>query len=486
MTREELNELITGNDFSKVKEQFDTMERVVVFGKEKIKIADIIKEYDPLQHDVMDKGKRLNRFVDSEGEEYLDAITGETKKQITTDEVEVNRLPLPIQQKIVMIAAAFLVGEKIMLESLPEGTDQETLFELVKKVWRDTKLDYKSKEIAKLMKSETHCAELWYDYSSERYWDGTVNEGSKRKPGVQILAESKGDKIRAIFDEYNDLVAFMRGYTVTSGDKEIEHLDIYTEELIIKAVEGENGWEAEPKPNPYKAIPVMYYSQDRPDWFPVRPLIKRKETRFSDFADTNDRFSFPALKASGDVENLPAGDDTGKVYVVKDGGDLSYLTWDSAPESSKMEFDMLNDEIHSGTHTPEISFSSMKGLIGNVSGIALKLLFLDAQMKAADGQEGFGEIIQRRINFLIKMIVSFNPGKLDKASSLVITPKFKPFMPVNDVEYNQLLIEAYEAGMISKKTMVEKSTLVNDAARELEQMEKEAKKRPVENDKNLS
>jgi len=490
MTREELKALLTG-DFEKVKAKFDDLEKKVKIKDKTFAISDILKQYDPFEHDVMEVKLRPDKIIDVEGQEYKDSITGEIKNEIGTELVEVNRLPVPVQKKIVLIAAAFLVGEKISIESLPSDSNEQTLLDMVNKVWRDNKLDFKSKEIAKLMMSETHCAELWYDYAHDSYWNGTVNEGIKRKPGVYILAESKGDKIRAVFDQYNDMIAFMRGYEVTVDGKEVEHLDIYTEDQIINAVKGTDNWDVTPKANPYKAIPVIYYSQDRAEWSDVQPLIDRKETKLSNNADSNDYFGDPALVASGDVENLPRKGEIGKQFKVTGGGSVEILAHDGASVNTHKEFDMLNDEIHAGTHTPQIDFNTMKDILGSgTSGIALKLLFMDPQMKASDKQEKFGEMIQRRLNFIIKMLVSFNSLSLEKASGLVVSPKFRPFMPINDVEFNELLIKAYEAGMISRQTMIEKSTLVNDAKAELKQIEKEKAaginvKEKDKNDKNL-
>lgn len=197
----------------------------------------------------------------------------------------------------------------------------------------------------------------------------------------------------------------------------------------------------------------------------MQPLIERKEEFISNFADSNDEFALPKIVAEGDVQNLP-GDAT--AYQLDPGGSLKYLTKDDAPESMRMELEMLDKEIHSNTHTPDISFETMKTLMGNgITGIGLKLLFMDPQMKASDGQEKFGEKIQRRLNLLKKMIIAFNPVKFKDAASLSISPRFRPFMPVNEVEFNQLLITAYQAGMISQKTMLELSTLVKDAEKEL-------------------
>lgn len=481
MNLEELNQILNEKDKDKLDDLFSDMDKQITIGKEKFTVDDVLKQYDPYTHDVMDTTKRPDDMIDLDGEEYTDSITGEKKFKTDTDVVPVNRLPVPIQKKIVLIAAAFLVGEKIDIESIAEGEVEEALLKLINKVWRDTKLDYKSKTIAKTMMSETHCAELWYDYPHESYWNGTVLEGIKRKPGMYILSEGNGDKLKAIFDEYNDLVAFIRGYEV-DGE---ERADVYTEDRIISYIKPKNGeWEVKEggdKPNPYKAIPIIYHSQERPEWSDVQPLISRKETKLSNFGDSNDAFGNPALVAEGDVENLPDRGSAVKQYQVQEKGSVKYLAHDGASENSNKEFEILDNEIHAGTHTPDISFNTMKGILGTgTSGIALKLLFMDPQMKASDKQEAFGEMIQRRLNLIMKMLISFNETALGDGAGLSVSPKFRPYMPINDVEFNELLIKAYEAGMISEKTMIEMSSLVADAEKEIEQIKKEKEEKPKE------
>lgn len=485
MTIEELNKK---DKFKEAKQYFEQNKRVVEYNKKQYTIEEVLKEYDPLQHKVMDMKHRPDKILSEDGEEIVDATNNNTiRNTVDYSIATVNRLPLPVQKRIVLIAATFLVGERINIESNAEGKGKD-LERLCRKVWDDNKLDYESKNIAELMMSETHCAELWYDYTDTEYWKGTVLQASTKKVGVMILAESKGDKLYPIFDEYQDLIAFGRGYKVKVDNKEIEHFDYYTKDFIVKGILEGNEWKTTQQKNPYDAIPVIYYSQDRPEWADVQPLIERKETRFSDFADTNDYFADPALVASGTVENLPSKGEVGKQFQVQNGGDVDYLTWDNAPESTKMEFEMLDQEIFANTHTPDISFSAMKTLVGEISGIALKLLFMDAQIKSSKKQEYFGKCIQRRLNLIKKIVMSLSPMEFVNVA-IDLKPIFKSFMPVNEVEYNDMLIKAFEAGMISRKTMISMSTLVRDAEEEIKEVLKdleEKEKNIKQNNVNLA
>lgn len=478
MTKEGLK-IVSREDFKRVVSEI-SVDRKIAVGEKTITVKDCLNQYNPHKHKVNDPKERPDKILSEEGDLINDSVNGIERNTTEYSIVKINRLPIPIQKRIVLISATFLVGDKINIESQAENSKDKDLESLVRKVWKDTKLDYQSKEIAKLMMSETHCAELWYDYEDKNYWKGTSIALSTKRLGVKLLAESKGDKLYPVFDEYDDLIAFGRGYFVIKDKKSIEHFDLYTATEITKGTKERTNseWTFDSIPNPYGTIPFIYYHQDSPEWADVQSLIERKETRFSNFADTNDYFADPALVAEGEVKNLPSKGEVGKSFQVTNGGKVGYLTWDSAPEAIKLEFDYLDKEIYANTHTPDISFDSMKGMIGNVSGIALKLLFMDAQIKASDKQESFGVLIQRRLNLIKKVIASLSTADFEN-NTLDLYPIFKPYMPINDVEYNDLLIKAYDAGMISKKTMVSKSTLVQDVEAELLELGKEPKKEEI-------
>ena len=109
---------------------------------------------------------------------------------------------------------------------------------------------------------------------------------------------------------------------------------------------------------------------------------------------------------------------------MKNGADAKYLSWDQSPESIKLEGGTLKDLIHYMTGTPDISFENLKQ-IGPISGIALRLMFMDAHMHASDKEEIFGKGIQRRINFLKAALVKINAvmAKKTAVARAAISPR---------------------------------------------------------------
>lgn len=436
-----------------------------------VKQEDIKKQFDPKLHEIKDSAKRQDKII-------------------TTDKgtvaVPPARLPLPMQKRIVAMAATFLCGNPIQLRCQPESQLEKDFLAVVLKSWRDNKLDYKSKDIFKKIISELEAAELWYLEPAETgYWKGTVNDKNsvKGKLRMRVLAMSLGDTLHPIFNASGDMVAFCREYTM-KGNK-IECFDIYTSEnyyyfqkgltgYIPREVVAYDGTTKSVEKNWFGKIPVIYGSQSLPEWYDVQELIDRKEKLISNLADTNDYHASPTIVGvNAEIEGFAQKGEQGKIIEVKgEKADVKYLSYDKAPESQKLELEVLDKEIYGMTATPNISFEQMKGL-GTFSGFALKMLFQDAHMKASDHEENFGEYIQRRIN-LLKSANAFINTDFEKVNTLTITPGFTYFLPKNETEIIDMLTTATTGGIMSKQTATEQNPLVQDSEEEVKRLDKEA------------
>ena len=408
-----------------------------------------LEQYEPAQHDIHDATKRRPKTITTDrGTEIRD----------------VARLSLPFQKIIVDRAAAFLIGEGLDLQAQPDGDTQQRMMDMMWRTWHDNKLDYKTRQMARIWMSETEVAELWYFDEKPELWDGmNISPGGKQRMRMQVLAYSLGDHIYPYFDEYGDMMAFGRGYKVNKR----EYFDVYTAEEIIK-YEYKDGWqEYERSVNLLGKIPVVYYTKEQPEWADVQPLIDRYEAMLSNFADANDYFASPMVKVRGQVKGFAEKGEQGKIITMEENADASYLTWDQAPTAIQLEKETLQELIYSMTQTPDISFKQMQG-IGNLSGIALKMMFLDAKLKTFKHQEEFGEGIQRRVN-LIKAGMALISTSVDGATSMHVEPKFNFYLPENETEtINMLMAATGNRAVMSRKTAVGLNPLVLDEIKEME------------------
>lgn len=437
--------------------------------KESVKITDFIKQYDPKGHAVLDTVKRKDKQKKAKGG--------------GVEMVPVSRLPVPFQKIIVKRAVSFLLGNKIQIKAPDfESKEQNELLALVKKIWQDGKMDYVNKDIARILFSETEVAELWFAEKTESaYWSGTTMSGiaSPKKLRCRVLAESKGDRLHPVFDQYGDMIAFGRYYEVIEqsegigASKKVELFDLYTDKTVTRFKAG-NGWEIleASKLHGFDKIPVIYYHMEWPVWFDVQEMIERLETRLSNFADTNDYFGDPIVTVKGKIEGFADKSDSGKVLQLENEAEAKYLTWEHAPESTKLEFETLTKFIFSMSQTPDISFEAVKG-IGQLSGVALELLFMDAHLRAKDNETFFGAGIQRRLNFICHALSKFNV-KLESIANTVYEPVFTPYMPSNVKEMIDMLTNAVGGkAIMSTKTAVMNNPLVQDPEKEMTEINSE-------------
>jgi SPP1 family phage portal protein len=444
----------------------------------KVKYADCEKQYKVKMHDVYDTAKRPDKIVKKKNE------AGQEETSIQ----EVARLGIPFQEIIVQRAAAFLINDGIILNpTLSETDGEKTVFEMVRAIWNDNKLDYRTRYIARTLFSECEVAELWYFIEDNRgFWSWLRNKAAKIGIAntkfmirMKILANSQGDTLWPYFNDIGDLVAFGRGYTTKVGDSTTERFDVYTADLLIYYAKAGGDWALlKQDKNLLGKIPVVYYSQPYPEWYNVQSLIDRFEKLISNYADTNDYFGSPQVVLTGEVEGLNSKDTTGKVIkLTGDGADAKYLTWDQAPEAIKLELETLKDLIYSLSQTPDISFNQIKGLGAQISGIAIKMMFADAHLKAMSHQEVFGEMLQRRLNLLMAAIGKVISVKLAvDVDAMDITPEFNLYMPSNDKEIiENLLLANGNKPIISQKTSVKMSPYKTNPDDEMATIEEEEK-----------
>lgn len=373
------------------------------------------KQYDPYYHTINDRFLRKDRPTkretgseDENGNPIMETIF-----------VRVNRIALALQKIIVMRAVAFLAGGQINLKANAVTPAEIELGKLINDCWKANKLDFKNIDIAERLKSETECVEIWYS---------TANKNKKVELKLRVYSPSQGFRLYPVFDAMGDMIAF--GIEWDDLRAKTRHFDIYTDTEITRYIDTGKGWTlTETIKILYGKMPCIFYKQHRPEWSIVQSLIDRLELVASNHGDTNDYHASPTLVASGTVLSAAQKGETGKIYELETGGDIKYVTWDNAPQSIKMEIENLEKWIYTLTQTPNISFQEMKGL-GNLSGTALERIMIDAHLKAVLQQKGnFGEMIQRRLNFMKAALIEMNPqiSGIEAASDMNIEAQFTLF-----------------------------------------------------------
>lgn len=350
-----------------------------------------ISQYNPNTHGVMNKTVRKDKTIykpvlDLNGDPVIDH-DGKVRAQAST--VPVNRVPISMQKTIVSLRKYFMNLRGAVLYS---DNDDSILLQEINKVRKKNKYAFKIEEIAERTMSELQAAELWW-----------VNPEGEIK--MRVLSPELGDLLLPIFDEFGDMKYFIRQYVVE--EETLTDIFTRTENYTFKGNELINSWT-----NAWNKIPIIYYSQDTPEWYDVQKIIERYETIISNLGDNNDYSGSPALIVKGQIEGFSHKSESGKVFQLEKDAEMSYLSNNQAPEAIRLELETLEQLMYKMSHTPDISIETLKG--AGTSGTAFDRVFLDAQLSAESKLAGtFGESMQRSVNLVSAMVRSVNRGLPD-------------------------------------------------------------------------
>ena len=377
--------------------------------------------------------------------------------------VKRNKIPIPYPKYINEIALVFLYGRPVKWSQLSEGTDYA--YDSYKEWMRNIRFDAAVREAKRAAGAEGTSAILYHIYKDK-------NENPNLL--LNVLSKKNGDNIYIVKDQYKRLKSFAWGYYLTeAGNRTIYHVDIYTNEALYRAKRGDVGWEVLIVKNPIGKIPVLLFEQE-PEHADVQPMIDRSERMESTDADVNDRFSNPAMVATSEILNsLPKAEDEAKLFILKNGGKVEYLTWDQASESKKNQFERLEKHILSKSFTPNVDFDNMKGL-GNMSAKAIRKVMLLAVIKAEKHKENHDGYMNRHVS-LMKAILGNVLDYVHKSEydALEIGHEFQEPFGDDVSELLSDLSKQYNDGALSRETYVEMSYLVKDSKAEIERIKQE-------------
>jgi len=408
--------------------------------------------------------------------------------------VKAVRIPINFAKKIVTTATAFEVGKPVTL--IP--SEENSLSMLFSNIWKTNRIDSKIADLIRLKKSETQAAIQFYivDLKPESILNKILVKIGLKSQAKEIKSKILNNKdgiMTPYFDSSGNMIAFMWQYKAKgNSDKELNHVEIWDAEKYhyLNDESGKTAYATNPILHGFDRIPIVYISQEEPEWFDVKEMIDRIEVSLSKLGASNDYSAYPLLQIFGEVNSFPDKDESGKVLqfpMTKDdegkyvNGKAEFLSAPNAVESAKVELEMLKGFIYSISHTPDLSFDNVKGL-GNVSAVALKLLFLDAVIKATINEGENRTMIERIINVILSGIVkTTNTSLLKESQILYYEIIFNSIIPDDVQTATDIIINLKEAGLMSAQSAIKLIDMVENPEEELNLInsEKQAEPNPI-------
>lgn len=419
------------------------------------------KALNPKLHDVNDPIKRPDKRVKVDADNDADSA----QKVITTDGEAVNfrtekvaRVAIALQKLIIKRAVSFCFGNPPKYNATPQNDNEQAVLYALNRILVDVKSKSMNRKIARAIFGFKECAEYWYTVPVNKP-HSKYGFPAQHKLRCALFSPEYGDTLYPYFDETGDMVAFSRAFSRKDDNgNAVDYFETFTDKEHWLWMNGTNGYDAAPgypKPIAIGKIPVIYGHQPYFETEDVDKLIDRLEHLLSNFADTNDYHASPKIFTTGQINGWSKKGESGAVIEGEEGATMQYVSWQNAPESVKLEIETLLKLIYTISQTPDISFDAVKGL-GAISGVALKLLFMDAHLKVQDKGEIFDDYLQRRVNVILAYIGQINTTLEKDCDNIIIEPELVPYMLVNELEeLNYWLTANGNKPVISQEESVE-------------------------------
>ena len=250
----------------------------------------------------------------------------------------------------------------------------------------------------------------------------------------------------------------------------VEYIDSYDDTYMYRYkqdVIGNEGWIMEdPVPHGFPEIPLVS-KRGKVAWDNVQSIITSYEILYNVFNAIQRRHGWGLLYIKGrfsDTAKKLAGSIVLNDKSLEGKGDAKFLTPPS-PQGTIDTLQLLLDSIQLGSGTTFLLPKDIK-TGGDISGITLQLVQsqdIETAMRNSIEWQNVADKMVRLFKYglsveLVKTGKEEYKTAITDFENLNINAKFKPWRPMNDYEYNQMLTVLRGAGLISKETGIQKNT----------------------------
>lgn len=403
-----------------------------------------IRELDPYSHDVLDDENLPSICVKIADGDYR--------------EVKHARMAIPIQRLIKDEQVVYLTTNKMQFTQVDVNPTeaQNNDFILFKQFWDLRNQDGMKNKMVDTQLSYGDAGLLYYfDY--------------KGRIKCRLLSYADGYVLCSHNDQNGDRIV-ESVYYCKDG---IEYIDSYDDTYMTRwtndtlAQDAENiGWKRhQAVEHGFSEIPLVT-KRGNVAWNDAQSIIEAYEEVFNVFNAIQKRFGWGILYIKGRF-SAKAEKIAGSVILndtsMDGNGDAKYLT-PPTPDGMLDTLKGLLRAIQMASSTTFILPDDIR-LSGDVSGLAVQLTkeldLQNAMQKVIEWQNVADKMVRLFKEGLAKELVNngIKADAITEFENLHINAKFKVWRPFNDYEYNQMLAILTGAGILSKESGIELSTV---------------------------
>lgn len=247
--------------------------------------------------------------------------------------------------------------------------------------------------------------------------------------------------------------------------------EVYTKDKVSYYEDDEGLALKEEKEHVFNQVPIVHYINNEErmgDYEQVISLIDDYNARLSSSSDELEYFADAYLKIKGmsgttaeDIKTMREQ----RAFLVEEGGDVDFVTKSTSPSHSETHLNMVNNNIHKFSKTPDLSDEKFSG---NLSGVAIRYKMLSMEQVTGIKERKFKKALSHRLRMVIHFINVKMGGDFEWRD---IEPVFSRNIPDNVVELAEIVTRL--SGMMPTESLLALLPFVDDPIRELKLLKSE-------------
>lgn len=417
----------------------------------------LIKAYEPTFHKIVTDKKGRKDKIKSDG----------TKE-------EAARIYIGLEKLLTkrMVEFMFSIPVKRIYHNIESNETRQKIAKSIESIYKYARIDSENIKRGTAYFASCEFFTIWYAVKRPNTLYG-FNCNYKLK--CKTYSPMDGVDLYPLFDEYGDMLAMSFEYKKKVKDKDVYFFETYTSKKHYKWERGDNGWKAivDGEDIEILKIPGVYNYRPVPIYHGLTRLREEIEYTISRNSDVIAYNSAPVLKVVGDIIGEEDKGESRRLFRLKEGGDVSYVSWAQSNEANKYHVDTLLRLFWMQAQMPDISFDNMSKL-GNIGFDARQTLLTDAHLKVGDESGAWIESFDRECSVVKEFLKKMNTSWEKEIDNVEVENIITPFIQSDeDASINRAMKGNGGKPVFSHLESIQMTGMSNDPQATLEQIQKE-------------
>ena len=439
-------------------------------------ITDIISDLKEKSVDVPEWSKLLNDYEPTNHRIVNDKENRRDKVKSDGQVERASRIHLGLEKLLTKRTTefAFSIPVRRVFHNTEDNEKRQQIAKAIEAIYKYARIDSENIKRGNAYFASCEIFTIWYAVKKPNFLYGFT---SKYKLKCKTYSPMDGVKLYPLFDELGDMLAMSFEYKKKVKDEEVTFFETYTANRHYKWKQQGGSWSIVTEPQIIKLmkIPGAYVYRPVPIYHGLTHIREEIEYTLSRNSDVIAYNSAPVLKVTGELVGDEDKGESRRLFRLKNGGDVAYVSWTQAIEALKYHVETLLKLFFMQGQMTDLSFENMKNL-GNIGFDARQMMLSDAHLKIGDEAGAWIEFFERECSVIKEFLKFMNTDWKDEIDNVEVEHLLTPFIQ-NDEDslINRCMKGNGGKAIFSQLESIRMAGYSNDPEETLKQIQEEDK-----------